>query len=53
MEEDWINDPKYAKLMAEKIPQAILKIYTNCGHAVAVDQNKDYLKDVISFITHI
>lgn len=49
-EEDWINHPNYAKNIAEKVPQALLKIYTNCGHAIAADQHEAYINDVINFI---
>jgi hypothetical protein len=44
------NDPKYAKIIAKNIPNAKLKIYENCGNAIAVDQHEKYIRDITSFI---
>jgi proline iminopeptidase len=47
---DWINAPKHARVIAKNIPNATLKIYENCGHAVAVDQHEKYINDITKFI---
>lgn len=47
---DWICSPNQSKIMAKEIKGSILKIFPNCGHAIASDANKAYLKAVSNFI---
>lgn len=49
--EDWVNDPKQAKLLAAKIPNSILHIFENCGHSIAIDQHEKYIKTIKEFIS--
>lgn len=48
--DDWINDIKYAKLMAEKIPHNQLKIFTNSSHAMETDIGESYFDEIRYFI---
>jgi proline iminopeptidase len=48
--DDWICRPSQSKIIAEHIPHAKLKIFRNCGHAVAVDANEKYIKEVKNFL---
>jgi proline iminopeptidase len=47
---DWICDPSQSKIMAKEIPHAKLKIFKNCGHAIAVDAHKEYIKAIKNFL---
>jgi len=47
---DWVCSPKQSRIMAENIPNAKLKIFKNCGHAVTSDVNAKYIKEVASFL---
>ncbi len=49
-DKDWICSANQAKIMAKKIPQAKLKIFKNCGHAIAVDAHKEYIKIIKQFL---
>jgi proline iminopeptidase len=50
-EQDWVNDVKYARLMAEKIPNNLLKVFANAGHAMEVDVGKAYFDVIRAFIS--
>lgn len=49
-DKDWICQPDQAKTIAKHIPQAELKIFKNCGHAVAVDAHDKYIKAIRTFL---
>ena len=48
---DWIFDKKYSKLMAEKIPNASLKIYKNAGHFIEDDVGVEFYSCIQKFIS--
>lgn len=48
--EDWICRPSQSKIIAQHIPHAKLKIFRNCGHAIAVDANEKYIKAIQHFL---
>lgn len=50
-EDDWISRPSQAKKIAEHIPHSELKIFKNCGHAVAIDAHDQYIKTIKKFLT--
>jgi len=47
---DWINDPKHAVVTFKGIPNAVLKIYEDCGHFIALDQHEKYINDIFGFV---
>lgn len=49
-DQDWICRPDQSREIAKHIPKAKLKIFKNCGHAIAVDAGKKYLDAVRQFI---
>ncbi|MFZ2315765.1 MAG: alpha/beta hydrolase [Gammaproteobacteria bacterium] len=49
-ESDWINDPVHLKNFAGKTHSTQLNILENCGHFVAIDRHKEYLKLIKEFI---
>lgn len=49
-DQDWICDPEESKIIAKHIPNAKLKIFKNCGHAIANDANKEYLQSIRKFL---
>lgn len=49
-QDDWICSPSQSKIIAEHIPKSTLKIFKNCGHALAVDAHEKYIKAVTKFI---
>ncbi len=49
-QEDWICRPSQAKIIAEHIPNAQLKIFKDCGHAIAVDAHDKYIKTIKGFL---
>ncbi|MDR3477430.1 MAG: alpha/beta hydrolase [Gammaproteobacteria bacterium] len=49
-EDDWICRPQQSKIIAEHIPNAKLKIFKHCGHAIAVDAGKKYLNTIRRFL---
>lgn len=48
--EDWICSPVQSKIMAQHIPHAQLKVFKNCGHAIAVDAHKQYIQIIKKFL---
>lgn len=48
---DWICMPSQSQIMADKIPNAILKIFNKCGHALTSDANDKYIKSIKQFLT--
>jgi len=48
--EDWICRPSQSKIIAQHIPHAELKIFRQCGHAIAVDANEKYIKAIKHFL---
>lgn len=48
--EDWICSANQSKIIAKHIPNANLKIFRNCSHAVAVDAHTQYIKAIEKFI---
>lgn len=48
--EDWICSPAQAKKIASHIPNATLKIFKNCSHAVASDAHDRYIKIIKQFL---
>lgn len=49
-EKDWICPPSQSRIIAKHIPNATLKIFKNCSHAVAVDAHKNYIKLISDFL---
>lgn len=49
--EDWINDPKYAELMAERIPNSQLVIFEHASHAMEADVEEEYFQRIADFIS--
>ncbi len=49
-QQDWICNSNQAKIIAENIPLAKLKIFKNCSHAIAVDAHKKYIKSIKGFL---
>jgi proline iminopeptidase len=50
-QEDWVCRPEQSKLIAEKIPHSILKIFKNCGHSIAMDAHEAYIKTIQKFLS--
>lgn len=48
--EDWISSPDQSKIIAQKIPNSILKIFKNCGHTLAVDAHDKYINVIKKFL---
>jgi len=42
--------PEGSKVIAKHIANAKLKIFENCGHAVAVDAHEQYIKMIKRFL---
>jgi proline iminopeptidase len=49
-EKDWICSVNQAKIIAQYVPQHKLKIFKNCGHALAVDAHRAYISAIKSFL---
>ncbi|HEX4044841.1 MAG TPA: alpha/beta hydrolase [Gammaproteobacteria bacterium] len=49
-QEDWICPPVQAKIIAQHIPHAQLKIFKKCGHALAVDAHSRYIEVIKHFL---
>lgn len=47
---DWVCMPSHSKIMADKIPNARLKIFDKCGHALTTDANDKYIKAIKQFL---
>lgn len=47
---DWICQPSQSKTIAEHIPNAELKIFRHCGHALAVDAHDKYIRAITRFL---
>ena len=48
-QDDWIMRPTQMQTLAKHIPHAVLKLYKNCGHSVAVDAHDKYIKAIKNF----
>lgn len=49
-DKDWICSPNQSRTLAKHIKKSQLKIFKNCGHAVAVDAHKEYIKMIKKFL---
>lgn len=49
-DQDWICSPNQAKAIAKHIPDAVLKIFKNCGHSIAVDAHTSYIRIIKRFL---
>ena len=49
-DQDWICPVSQSKMIAKHIPGAQLKIFKNCGHAMAVDAHDAYIKAISAFL---
>jgi proline iminopeptidase len=49
---DWICAPEFSKIIAEKIPNADLRIFEKSGHAVLNDEHQSYIDAVRGFLTY-
>lgn len=49
--EDWICSPNQSKEIAKRIPNAKLKIFKNCSHAIAYDAHKKYIETIKKFLS--
>jgi proline iminopeptidase len=47
---DWICSPNQARIIAQHIPNAKLKIFKKCGHALTMDANSQFIKEVKHFL---
>lgn len=47
---DWICVPLHSKMIAKHIPNATLKIFNKCGHALSVDAKDKYLNEIKRFL---
>lgn len=47
---DWICRPEQSRIIAEHIPDARLKIFKQCGHALTSDANHQYIQAVKRFL---
>lgn len=48
--DDWICPASQAKIIAQKIPHAKLKVFKHCGHAIAIDAHKQYINAIKKFL---
>jgi len=48
-QKDWICPPSHSKIIAQQIPNATLKIFKNCGHAMAIDAHDKYINAIKKF----
>lgn len=51
--EDWICPPEFSQEIAEKIPNSTLKILSNCGHLIRVDQPEILIEEIRHFLNGI
>lgn len=49
-ENDWICSPTQTKAIAKNIAGAKMKIFKKCGHSVAVDAQREYVKLISEFL---
>lgn len=49
-EEDWITPASCSRLIAEKIPNATLVIFENCGHMPQIEAREEYLEGMRVFL---
>lgn len=49
-EEDWITPAACSRLIAEKIPNATLVIFENCGHMPQIEAREEYLERMRVFL---
>lgn len=49
-QEDWICPPQHAKILAQHIRRAQLKIFPNCGHTIAIDAQDRYMQAIQDFL---
>lgn len=49
-ENDWISSPNQSRIISKKIPNATLRVFKNCGHAIAVDCHDKYISEIRKFI---
>ena len=49
---DWICAPHHSRLMAERIPRAHLKIFSNSAHSLAQDEPDAYYTAMSGFLTY-
>lgn len=47
---DWINDTKYAELMAKRIPNNQVHIFDGASHAMEADVAEEYFQRIADFI---
>lgn len=47
---DWIKPPEQSQIIANHIPNSQLKVFKNCGHAIATDANEQYIEAIKNFI---
>jgi proline iminopeptidase len=52
-ENDWINDPIFAKQMAKEIPNSQLNIISESGHTISFDAPEEYKSVISNFITNL
>lgn len=50
-EDDWINDARCARLMAEKIPGSQLRVFHNSGHSMESDVPEEYFQEIRDFLS--
>lgn len=47
---DWICVPSHSKTIANNIPDAVLKVFNKCGHALSSDSKDRYLSEINRFL---
>ena len=50
---DWICPPAQAKVIAERIPRAHLKIFQHSAHSIAIDEPEAFQAAVTGFLTKV
>ena len=51
-EHDWICPPNHARLIAERVPRAHLKVFARSAHSISADEPESYLAAVRGFLTY-
>ena len=52
MTHDWICTPTQARIIADRIPRAHLKIFPHSAHSIAADEPEAFQAAVAGFLTY-
>lgn len=50
-ENDWVNDLQHVKIMAEKIPNNVFRVFRDSGHAMELDAHDVYFDVIREFVS--